>query len=82
MIASLPIEATRARFQTRPSNWLLQSALIALFAQLISAQEDDEAGGDNRGLQISSAKSAALRNSGKSSSGYPVLQVLCGGPSP
>ena len=52
MIASLPIEATRARFQTRPSNWLLQSALIALFAQLISAQEDDEAGGDNRGLQI------------------------------
>ena len=23
MIASLPIEATRARFQTRPSNWLL-----------------------------------------------------------
>ena len=60
MIASLPIEATRAQFQTRPSNWLLQSALIALFAQLISAQEDDEAGGDNRGLQIIvSAKSAA-----------------------
>jgi hypothetical protein len=52
MTASLPIEATRARFQTRPSNWLLQSALIALFAQLISAQEDDEAGGDNRGLKI------------------------------
>src|SRR4051812_2805891 len=24
MIASLPIEATRARFQTRPSNWLLE----------------------------------------------------------
>ena len=54
MIASLPIEATRARFQTRPSNWLLQSALIALFARLISAehQYDDEAGGNNRGFQV------------------------------
>ena len=39
-------------FQTRPSNSLLQSALIALFAQLISAQEEYEAGGDNRALQI------------------------------
>ena len=52
MIASLPIEATRARFQTRPSNGSCSRALIALFAQLISAQEDDETGGDNRGLQI------------------------------
>jgi hypothetical protein len=36
MIASLPIEATRARFQTRPSNWLLQfSAALAGSCQSI-----------------------------------------------
>ena len=31
MIASLPIEATRARFQTRPSNRHLPAATIAAF---------------------------------------------------
>ena len=81
MIASLPIEATRARFQTRPSNSLLQSALIALFAQLISAQEDDEVGGDNRGLQIT-RELGGTEELGKQLIRLSGLAVLCGGPSP
>src|SRR4051794_15312337 len=35
MIASLPIEATRARFQTRPSNWLLQLGRLGVIVPVL-----------------------------------------------
>ena len=35
MIASLPIEATRARFQTRPSNWLFQLGRLGVIAPVL-----------------------------------------------
>ena len=35
MIASLPIEATRARFQTRPSNLLLQLGRLGVIVPVL-----------------------------------------------
>src|SRR4051812_13687188 len=39
MIASLPIEATRARFQTRPSNWLLQLGRLGVIVPVLGGAQ-------------------------------------------
>ena len=41
MIASLPIEATRARFQRRLSNWLLELGRLGMIAPVLAAQPFD-----------------------------------------
>ena len=67
-------------------SWPIRGLSLGCYSRASSARErqhGNEAGGDNRGLQISvSAKWAAALEELEETAHPAIRQVVCGGPSP